>query len=374
MPAKSPSPSQPRSSSARASQDTILLAVTGLSPAIVTETVWALAHGKPSVLPKRVVFITTQTGAEKIREQLLSPVPAFNGLTAWQALRKSLKAGDDELIAEEPRVIGGANPKTGVIQTLADIQTPADNDLAASFILEGVRGIVENSDLRLVASIAGGRKTMGALLHAAVSLIGRETDRLTHVLVSPPYETLPGFYFPGQPGGAVEGRDGKKHLPAKAALQLADVPFVPLRNRFEDLHDMPGNFSGLVHRFSREIKEDASRPSLVEIGYRRKMLWVDDQPVKMRVKALTVLHFLLWIQEKGLAPKDQSEMASSIGKWLAKADFIPLGIKPRAGDIDETVIRHELSHIRTTLRKKGIRWNVPDRSLTVPPFALRLRD
>lgn len=354
--------------------DTILLAVTGLSPAIVTETVWALAQEKPRTLPKRVIFVTTQVGADKIREQLFAPLEALGGSSAWQALRQALKAGDDELIAEEPRIIGKANPRTGAMQALADIQTPADNDLAASFILEGVRGIVENPDLRLVASIAGGRKTMGALLHAAVSLIGRETDRLTHVLVSPPYETMPGFFFPGQPGGGVKDRLGKAHDPAKAVVRLADVPFVPLRNRFEDLHDMPGNFSGLVQRFSREMKQDAERPSLVEISYRRKMLWIDDQPVKMRVKALTVLHFLLWLHEKKLTPKDQRAMADGIAKWLAKADFIPLGIKPSSQDVDEAAIRHELSHLRTTLRKNGLRWNLPDRSLAVPPFTLRLRE
>lgn len=31
--------------------ETILLAVTGLSPAVVTETVWTLAHENPPVIP-----------------------------------------------------------------------------------------------------------------------------------------------------------------------------------------------------------------------------------------------------------------------------------------------------------------------------------
>lgn len=352
---------------------TTLLAVTGLSPAIVTETIWALAQEKPRTLPQRVVFITTGVGAAKIREQLHTALPALGGQSAWQALRSALKAKDHELIAEDPRVIGMANKKTGVLDTLPDIVTPEENDIAASFILEEVRRVVENPETRLVASIAGGRKTMGALLHAAVTLIGRETDRITHVLVSPPYETLPGFYFPAQPGAALKDRDGKDHLPAKAKVYLADVPFAPLRNRFKELDAMPGSFDGLRRKFSRELKADAARRVLIEIGYRQKTLWVDDRPVKLRPKLLAVLHFLLTRQEKNSSPTDQKEAAERMNRWLKKADFIPLGYGLQNGGITADVIRHELSELRKPLAKLG--YFLPDRFGTeFPPFTLRRRD
>ena len=349
---------------------TTLIAVTGLSPAIVTETLWALAQEKPRVLPQRVIFITTGIGAAKIKEQLHTPLAAFGGQTAWQALRTALKAKDHELIAEAPRLISRANKKTGTLDTLADIQTPEENDTAASFILEEVRRIVENPDTPLIASIAGGRKTMGALLHAAVTLIGRETDRITHVLVSPPYETMPGFFFPTQPGAALMDREGKAHPPAKAKVNLADVPFVPLRNRFKDLDDMPGSFDGLRRKFSRELKADAERPRLIEISYRQKCLWVDDQPFKQPIKVLAVLHFLLDRQKQGLTPVDQPEAAERMTEWLKKADFIPLMHRPKSMDADG--IRHSLNDLRTALKPQA--WSIPARSLTAPAFTLRLRD
>lgn len=347
-----------------------LIAVTGLSPAIVTETLWALAQEKPRILPQRVIFITTLVGAGKIKEQLLTPLPAFDGQTAWQALRAKLKAKDHELIAEAPRVIGQANKKTGTFDALPDIQTPEQNALAAAFILEEVRRVVENPDTPLIASIAGGRKTMGALLHAAVTLIGREDDRLTHVLVDAPYETMPGFYFPGQPGPALKDREGKEHPPAKARVHLADVPFVPLRNRFKELDDMPGSFDGLRRKFSRELKADAARPRLIEISYRRKTLWVDDQPLSMRVKALAVLHCLSHAQEQGKTPEDQTAAAEVMTAWLSKADFIPVGVRP--GKIEAEDIRHELNHLRTCLKKHG--FDIAKRALHFPPHTLRLRD
>lgn len=349
---------------------TTLIAVTGLSPAIVTETIWALAHEKKRVLPERVIFITTLTGAEKIQQQLFTVLPALGGKTAWEALRAGLKAKDHELIAEPARVIGQANRKTGTFDGLADIVTPEQNDLAAAFILEQVRQVVTNPDTRLIASIAGGRKTMGALLHAAMTLIGRETDRLTHVLVDAPYETMPGFYFPGQPSPALKDREGKEHLPAKAGVHLADVPFVPLRNRFEDIQDFPGSFDGLRRKFSRELKEDAARPRLIEISYRKKVLWLDDKPMRMRVKALAVLNYLADAQAEGKTPEDQPAAAKAMTDWLKDADFIPLGVRPKPMIAED--IRHELNHLRTVLKKHG--FDIAKRALHLPPHALRRRD
>ena len=350
-----------------------LLAVTGLTPAIVTETVWALAKEKPKVLPSRVIFITTGIGAAKIKEQLHTPLTAFGGQTAWQALRSALKAKDDELIAEEPRLIGIANKKSGTFDPLPDIRSREENDIAASFILEEVRRVTMNPDTPLIASIAGGRKTMGALLHAAVTLLGRETDRLTHVLISPTYETMSGFYFPAQPGPALKDREGKEHLPAKATLQLADVPFVPLRNRFDDLSEIPGSFSGMVRKWSKTLKADAARAVLIEISYRQKCLWVDDQPVKVAKRAVAVFHFLLTRQEQGRSPVDQKEAAERMNRWLVKADFIPLGIKPKEGSITDAAIRHDLSELRKPLAKLG--YFLPGRfGQEFPPFTLRLRE
>jgi len=351
---------------------TILLAVTGLSPAIVTETVWALAKGKPPALPGRVVFITTGVGATKIKEQLHTPLAAFGGQTAWQALRTALKAKNDELIAEEPRLIGRANKRTGTLDSLADIQTPEENDIAAGFILEEVRRITMNPDTPLIASIAGGRKTMGALLHAAVTLIGRETDRLTHVLVNAPYESLPGFYFPGQPGGPLVDRDGAPHSPAKAVVQLADVPFVPLRNRFDDLRDMPGSFAELVRRYAKTIKQDAERPVLIEIGYRQKCFWVDGVPVKAGVRSLAILHFLLTENGAGRIPIGQPEAAETMQSWLKTADFIPAGVKPAT--ISPEDIRHDLSELRKALKKAAAAWQIPQRSLAFSPTRVQLRE
>ena len=41
---------------------TILLAGMGTSPAVLTETVWALAHQEQPIVPDEIVVITTKLG------------------------------------------------------------------------------------------------------------------------------------------------------------------------------------------------------------------------------------------------------------------------------------------------------------------------
>jgi hypothetical protein len=52
----------------------ILIAVTGISPAILTETVWALAQRDEPWLPDQVIAVTTRTGkwASSARKKLRS--------------------------------------------------------------------------------------------------------------------------------------------------------------------------------------------------------------------------------------------------------------------------------------------------------------
>ena len=56
----------------------ILLAVTGLSPQVVTETLYALAvKREPAFVPTEVVVVTTAEGAERVRLSLLSEDPGW---------------------------------------------------------------------------------------------------------------------------------------------------------------------------------------------------------------------------------------------------------------------------------------------------------
>jgi len=280
--------------------ETVLLAVTGMSPAILTETVWALAQEAEPVIPDRIVVVTTTGGRRELETQLFGHDSRFAGRCPWDALRDALAAAGHDLTgrlrfgttANDIRVITASDPATGRSRELDDLRTPTDNEAAADFLLEQVRSLVENPDLRVIASLAGGRKTMGALLYACMTLAARETDRLTHVLVSEPFESLRGFWFPSQPGGELTDREGLKHPLANAHLELADVPFVPLRNLFHrELGQSAGTFHRLLELCRTNVRLTVGESLRLEVRQTRPESFANGRRLELNPREHLVLLF-----------------------------------------------------------------------------------
>jgi len=135
------------------SRETVLLVLAGMSPAVITETVWALA--REGCRPQRVIVVTTSLGARCVEQGLLRPSDGSGGPTPWQQLRSALGAGANELLLDSLRIITAPDPASGRRVPLDDIRTPAANDAAADFLLESVRALVGNPDLHLIGSLAG---------------------------------------------------------------------------------------------------------------------------------------------------------------------------------------------------------------------------
>lgn len=200
----------------------VLLAVSGLSPQIVTETLYALAvRAERPWIPTEICLLTTVRGAEHARLNLLSNDPGwFHRLRADYGLPQIHFDAD---CIEVIRDAAGA--------PLADIRSQADNDATADALTEAVRALTADPGSALHVSIAGGRKTMGYYLGYALSLFGRAQDRLSHVLVEEGYEGHPQFYYPS-PGERVIHTLGPNPRPLdcqQAQVTLAEIPFVRLR-------------------------------------------------------------------------------------------------------------------------------------------------
>jgi len=248
-----------------ASGKTVLLAVTGMSPAVLTETVWALAKqkGKP-VIPDRVIVLTTLKGKVEIEKQLFGPD------RIWDALRSTLlgsAADSDErlyfgLSADCVRVFtrnAGGKPVE-----MADISTEEESMAVADFITEALWAFADRPNTNLIASIAGGFKTMSALLFACMSLLGHEDDRITHVLVTAPYDTAlsPRFYFPTQPALELKDSGGNTYMADKAKITLSDIPFVALGSLLER-YKKPRSYSALVRACRGEVLAVAPPPEII---------------------------------------------------------------------------------------------------------------
>ena len=252
------------------------MAVLGSTPAVLTEALWALAQETPPVIPDTVVVITTTLGAKLLHDQLLTPLPGRPTQTLWQALRGRLrgapKSRSHRLTLESPVIIDAADPMTGTTLPLDDIRTPADNAAAAEVILATVRRFTTDADTRVLGLLSGGRKTMGALLHAALSLAGRPGDRLLHVLVTEPFDhpgLKPTFYFPGQPSARIHRHpDGTTVPHLNARIELADVPLVTLGELiFIRTGQAPATFAALTRAATTALSEAQTLTSEICLRY-----------------------------------------------------------------------------------------------------------
>jgi len=363
-------------------REVVLLAVTGMSPAILTETIWALAHENPPSLPDRVIVLTTSIGKEQIVRELFTPQPHFNNQCGWDCLREKLQDQGHNLQGKlrfdpasgDLRVLTRWEENSHCHQLLSDIRTQQENAAVADQIQEIVRGLVENPDIYLITSIAGGRKTIGTLLYACMTLIGRESDRVTHVLVNEPYDDprlMPKFYFPEQPIADLGVIPENKFVQAKdARIVLADLPFVPLRNLFaKEVGRMPGTFTALVARCSTEVRNRAAADVKLLVHRSRPEIAVNGIRIKLSPREQLVVLFLAErAHRRRPAFGIYKEAAESLNQYLQELkdglasdstdwrDRITLARNPK-GELDveeiEKEIRKAVSSLRAKLRKAG---------------------
>ncbi|HOW74426.1 MAG TPA: CRISPR-associated ring nuclease Csm6 [Candidatus Competibacteraceae bacterium] len=223
----------------------ILLCVSGLSPQIVTETLYALTCvGEPRFVPNEIHLLTTADGAEQARLTLLSKTPGW-----FQRLREDHGLPDIRFTLDSLHILHDANGRP-----LRDIREVADNEAIADAITAKVREFTADPDCAIHASIAGGRKTMGFYLGYALSLFGRPQDRLSHVLVSSPFESNADFFYPTPQERVIYTREGQPLDASDATVMLADIPFVRLRDGLQEALLEPGaSFSAVVVQAQRNL-------------------------------------------------------------------------------------------------------------------------
>ncbi|GIX21705.1 MAG: hypothetical protein KatS3mg121_0488 [Gammaproteobacteria bacterium] len=266
----------------------VLLAVSGMSPQVITETLYALVLEKNWV-PDEIRLITTTQGRDNAVGWLLEG-PAH--------LRRFLEDYRiDHPIRFDERSIILIEDAQG--RPLDDLRTPEDNEAAADVICRVIREFTQDPDTELHVSLAGGRKTMGFYAGYALSLFGRPQDCLSHVLVSAEHESLPDFFYPTPTSRIIRNQAGQEIDTHRATVWLAEIPFVRLRS-----HLPPPLLSG-AHSFSQTValarKSTEARPELILYPAERRYR-IDDVEGKIGAAGMAVLLWLAHRRRSGQGP------------------------------------------------------------------------
>lgn len=229
----------------------ILVAVVGITPQIITETAYALGTRSKPVRLNELRIITTSVGRQKVEESLVGR-GIMKKLTDEYNLNP-LAINDDSFLMITDR--------TGRI--LDDINDNAENEQVGNLITTLIERLTGDPSTTLHCSIAGGRKTMGFYLGAALQLFGRPRDKLYHVLVSPEFESNRDFFFPPKKPAVIKSTapDGsvRKLNTENAKIRLAELPYIRLR----DALSLEGKgFKELVRKGQEQMDAAVVQPEL----------------------------------------------------------------------------------------------------------------
>ncbi|MGZ8237418.1 MAG: CRISPR-associated ring nuclease Csm6 [Methylobacter sp.] len=263
----------------------ILLCVTGLTPQVITETLYALYKGGHA-LPEQIHILTTQEGAERARLTLINDHWLSRFYEDYGLPQITFDGSYIHILQDHD-----GNP-------LQDIRSDEDNRATADGITEMIRILTAAPDIALHVSIAGGRKTMGFYAGYALSLYGRQQDRLSHVLVAADYESHPQFYYPTPYSQVIYGNDpSRKPLDTQHAdVILADITFVRLRHGLDQaLLQGKSSFSESV----KNAQQSLAPPNLI-IDLPQRRIVAQGRQIRLTPADLA---FYLWLIERQQAAK-----------------------------------------------------------------------
>lgn len=201
----------------------ILLSVVGLSPQIITETLYAIYQAGKDI--NEIVVITTSQGKEKIYSNLLAGKDGsfYKFLNEYDIPTNSILFNHDSIhvICDEHG------------NSISDLTNEDENRYLLKLCLEITFNLTNSDEIAIFFSVAGGRKTMSSCLTLAAQLYGRPQDRLCHVLISPEFESNHNFYYPPKINKSVKLKNKNGEIFYKntkyAKVNLVNIPFISIR-------------------------------------------------------------------------------------------------------------------------------------------------
>ncbi len=267
----------------------VLVAVTGNTPQIVTETLYVLAVGQQAPIPISEVYIlTTAKGAGIAWEKLGGPGGAI------AALQREYELGGEIAFSKQHILVFKRRNADGSDTPLEDIRSSADNETLASELLGFIKALTADPNVVLHCSLGGGRRTMSAYMMLALMLYGREEDELSHAVVTEEFETNPDFFFPPKNDQPLPIRLAGNKLAivntSEAKLELAQIPFLRLRNTLgADVEKVENGLQELITIAQQRL--DRTTPNRLVIDLPQQRARFGSQMIALRGVRLALLAY-----------------------------------------------------------------------------------
>ena len=233
-----------------------LIATLGSSPAVLTETLYML-HRQGDWPVKEIRIITTSHGASVINQALFTYEKGNKG--GFYQLCEELNISPHDIDVQTGENLTGVPGPDG--SPLSDIRNRCDDETMATAIQDAVKNACADPQRRVFGLLSGGRKTMSAHLMGAMQLFGRLSDRLIHVLVSDPFESIPEFFYPtAEEKQLTSPVSGETADASRATIDLIDIPFIRLRSYLEHQIDFSKSYGEITAEIDEKLSTAGSYP------------------------------------------------------------------------------------------------------------------
>lgn len=333
-----------------------LLVIAGLTPQVVTEALYVLAIAERQPVGELKIF-TTPEGKKAVENVLLLEAgnPLDKLCRAYGLNRSRIQFGDDDVIS-----VWESGPL-------------AEEDLqlaAADRMMKHLTRWTADDQPPLAVCVAGGRKNMGVLFVQVFSLLARPLDRLFHLVVSPEFENLPGFFFPPPQPATVESYSkgcGVAFLnSAEARITAVEIPIIRLRSLTDEAtrQGLLG-FSPSRERVQSTVETTDTKlyidPARLEIRYR-------GMTIQLPPREFALYHFFCRIRKEGWEPYCRAGIPTDkvddpqLVEWLEQSyrlvkparRFEELSWIPRtkAGELDFTEFKEKVGHGVSKIKRR----------------------
>lgn len=291
-------------------QSPILISVMGMSPAIVTENVYAINHSRHKEKALEQLFVvTTSEGYKALERAYFTQPPEKNPLSVmlqennWPQIdfgKEQVTVISDEsgqqlndvrniqqheavantimqFVATHTAKLWTTEIDVTLVEAMAIL--PSDEIDAVMLPLLNqwcrnlpgfidierrkrsnrtikIKGGVYSFTLRayqnqIHTSLAGGRKSMSFFIGNMMNLLGRKGDELSHVLVSQQAEYCSNFFYPTKASKTLTPRIGDEFDASQETVSLAQIPFLRMAGEFQADVDLTRfNYSELIDFFN----------------------------------------------------------------------------------------------------------------------------